>query len=86
MLHADFTATKTIDKWTFGPVGYYVGQVSGDTSSAFYGNAINVNRYNVLAAGALVGYNFGPAALNVWAVNEFSARASGGTAVNENRF
>lgn len=82
VLHADFTATKTIDKWTFGPVGYYVGQVSGDTSSAFYGNAINVNRYDVWAAGALVGYNFGPAALNVWAVNEFSARASGGTNVN----
>src|ERR1700748_1958016 len=28
ILHADFTATKTIGKWTFGPVAYYVGQVS----------------------------------------------------------
>jgi hypothetical protein len=30
LFHADFTATKTIGKWTFGPVGYYVAQVSDD--------------------------------------------------------
>lgn len=81
VLHAEFTAAKTIGNWTFGPVGYYVGQVTNDTSSAFYGNAINVNKYDIWAAGALVGYNFGPATLNVWAFNEFSARASGGTLV-----
>ncbi|MBR1176995.1 transporter [Bradyrhizobium sp. KB893862 SZCCT0404] len=81
VLHAEFTAAKTIGNWTFGPVGYYVGQVSDDTSSAFYGGAINVNRYNVWAAGGLVGYNFGPAALNVWAFDEVSARASGGTPI-----
>jgi hypothetical protein len=79
ILHAEFTATKTIGKWTAGPVAYYVGQVTSDTSSAFYGNAINVNRYNVWAAGALVGYDFGPVALNVWATEELSAHASGGT-------
>jgi hypothetical protein len=81
VLHAEFTATKTIGNWTFGPVGYYVGQVSNDRSSSFYGGAINVNKYDVWAAGALVGYNFGPAALNVWAFNEFSATASGGTPI-----
>jgi hypothetical protein len=79
VFHADFTATKTIDKWTFGPVAYYVGQVSNDTSSAFYGGAINVNRYNIWAAGALVAYNFGPATLTVWALDEVSSHASGGT-------
>ena len=79
VFHAEFTATKTIGKWTFGPVGYYVGQVSDDTSSAFYKGAINTDRYNIWAAGALVGYDFGPAALNVWAVDEFSASASGGS-------
>ena len=31
IFHADFTATKTIGKWTFGPVAYYVGQVSNDS-------------------------------------------------------
>jgi hypothetical protein len=79
VLHGEFTASKTIGKWTFGPVAYYVGQVTSDTSSAFYGNAINVNRYNKWAAGALLGYDFGPAALNVWAFDEFYANASGGT-------
>jgi hypothetical protein len=54
--------------------------VTNDTSSAFYGNAINVNRYNIWAGGGLVGYNFGPAALTVWATQEFSSNASGGTA------
>ncbi|TWB94892.1 hypothetical protein FBZ93_109332 [Bradyrhizobium macuxiense] len=81
VLHAEFTATKTIGNWTFGPVGYYVGQVSDDKSSAFYGGAVNLKRYDIWAAGALVGYNFGPAALSVWATHELSANVSGGTAV-----
>jgi hypothetical protein len=79
VLHAEFTATKTVGKWTFGPIAYYAGQVSNDIASAsYYGGTINTNRYNVLAAGALVGYEFGPAALNVWATQEFSTTASGG--------
>jgi hypothetical protein len=80
VVDAEFAATKTIGKWTIGPVSYYVGQVGNDTSSAFYNYAINVNRYNIWAAGGLVGYNFGPAQLNVWGVDEYSANASGGTA------
>ena len=80
VLHGEFTATKKLDRWTIGPVGYYVGQVTNDSSSTFYNNAINVNRYNLWAAGLLVGYDFGPASLNVWALDEFSAHASGGTA------
>jgi hypothetical protein len=35
VLHAEFTALKTIGKWTIGPVAYYVGQVTNDRSSAF---------------------------------------------------
>ncbi|MEK9280898.1 MULTISPECIES: transporter [unclassified Bradyrhizobium] len=81
ILHADFTATKTIGNWTFGPVGYYVGQVSNDKSSAYYGNLIqNANRYDIWSVGGLVGYNFGPANFSVWATQEVSARASGATA------
>ena len=86
VFHAEFTATKTIGNWTFGPVGYYVGQVTNDRSSAYWDNllgvknAINTNRYNVWAAGALVGYDWGPASVNVWATREFSANASGGNA------
>lgn len=81
LLDAEFTAAKTIDKWTIGAVGYYAGQVSDDSSSAFYHNAINVNRYNIWAAGGLVGYNFGPVALNVWALKELSSTAQGPTPI-----
>ncbi|MCC8953520.1 transporter [Bradyrhizobium sp. Pear77] len=77
VFNAEFTAAKTIGKWTIGPVAYYAGQVSDDTSSAFYGGVINVNRYNIWAAGGLIGYDFGPAALNVWAFDEVSSRARG---------
>jgi hypothetical protein len=92
-LHADFTATKTIGKWTFGPVAYYIGQVSDDSCSsatcvatyagltpAGVGPTLN-QRYNVWAVGGLVGYDFGPAALSVWATQEVSAKASNAAAL-----
>ena len=77
VFHAEFVATKRIGKWTVGPVGYYYGQITDDHSSAYYHNAINVNRYNVWAAGALVGYDFGPVAVNVWALDDVHADSSG---------
>ncbi|MEH2549271.1 hypothetical protein V1283_005916 [Bradyrhizobium sp. AZCC 2262] len=79
VFHAEFTAAKTIGNWTVGPVAYYVGQVSDDKSSAFYNGAINVDRYSKWAVGGMVGYNFGPASLTVWAFQDVSANASGGT-------
>lgn len=81
VFHAEFTATKTWGKWTLGPVGYYVGQVTSDTaSSTFYGGRINTGSYDVWAVGALVGYDFGPATFKVWAVDQLHAQAAGGTA------
>jgi hypothetical protein len=80
VFHAEFTAVKTIGNWTIGPVAYYAGQITNDRSSAFYGNAINVNRYDIWAAGGMLGYNFGPASISVWGTQELSATASGGTA------
>lgn len=79
ILHANFVATKTIGKWTVGPIATYVGQVTDDSSSAFYHNAINTNRYNVFSMGALLGYDFGPAAVNLWFTKDLVANASGGT-------
>jgi hypothetical protein len=80
VLHADFTAAKTIGKWTFGPVAYYEGQASNDSCSigCAYptGTLLNGQRFDVWAVGGLIGYNFGPAALSVWATQEVSARAS----------
>jgi Putative MetA-pathway of phenol degradation len=81
ILHADFTATKTIGKWTFGPVAYYVGQVSDDscppaTCGYVTGTALNPQRISIWAVGGLLGYNFGLANLSVWATQEVSAKAS----------
>jgi hypothetical protein len=87
--HADFTATKTIGKWTLGPVAYYYGQVTNDTCAANClpftavvpgigptGTLLNPQRFNVWAVGGLLAYNFGPASLSVWATQEVSANAS----------
>ena len=92
IFHADFTATKTIGKWTIGPVAYYEGQVSNDSCSsvgcqAAYGvtpgtvAALTNNRFNVWAVGGLVAYDFGPAALSLWATQEVSAKASNAAAL-----
>ena len=80
IFHADFTATKTIGKWTFGPVAYYVGQVSNDKCPALTctvptGTAGNAQMFNLFAVGGLVEYNFGPASLQVWATQEVIGNA-----------
>ncbi|MGA9092320.1 MAG: transporter [Bradyrhizobium sp.] len=78
IFHADFTATKTIGKWTFGPVAYYVGQVSNDSCGpGCIGNtAFHVQNYSTWAVGALLGYDFGPASLSVWATQEVYSKGS----------
>src|ERR1700722_16529 len=85
ILHADFTATKTIGKWTFGPVAYYFGQVTDDScpvSCVALGQSIGTHaqRYDVWAVGALLGYDFGPAAVSIWATQEVSAKSSAAAA------
>ena len=92
IFHVDFTATKTIGKWTFGPVGYYVAQVSDDKCTDAVciashplglltgtGNALlgNTQRYQLFAVGGLIEYNFGPATVSLWATQEVFAKASG---------
>jgi hypothetical protein len=78
VLHADFTAVRHFGQWTVGPVASYVGQITGDTSSAYYKYAINVNRYDIWSAGGLVGYDFGPVVLNVWGTNDVAVGVEGG--------
>jgi hypothetical protein len=91
IFHADFTVTKTIGKWTVGPVAYYVGQVSNDSCqvgstcgpTAAAANAAvlgNAQRFNIFAVGGLVEYNFGPASLSVWATQEVTANAKNSAA------
>jgi hypothetical protein len=88
IFHADFTATYTIGKWTFGPVGYYVGQITNDkcpigVCTAFHGlgTLLNTQRYNVFAVGGLLEYNFGPATASVWITQDVLANAKNSAAV-----
>jgi hypothetical protein len=86
IFHVDFTATKTIGKWTFGPVGYYVAQVTDDKcplTCQATGNTtlVHAQRFDVFALGGLVEYNFGPASLSVWATRDLIAKASNAAAI-----
>jgi hypothetical protein len=86
IFHADFTATKTIGKWTFGPVAYFVGQVTDDqcpVSCLATGEStlLHSNRFSEWAVGGLLGYDFGPANVSVWATQEIAAKASNPAAV-----
>ncbi|SMG60090.1 SphA family protein [Paraburkholderia susongensis] len=78
IMHADFAATKALGKWKIGPVVTYVGQISNDTSSAYYHNAIITGRYNLLAVGGLASYDFGPVKLSLWATRDVLGTATGG--------
>ncbi|CAD5198495.1 transporter [Pseudomonas sp. FEN] len=78
ILHLDLTTTKTIGKWTIGPIATYVGQVTGDSSSRFYNNRVITDHFNVISVGPLIGYNFGPATLNLWGTKDINTNASGG--------
>jgi hypothetical protein len=91
IFHADFTVTKTIGKWTVGPVAYYVGQVSNDScavgslcgatpAAATAATLGNAQRFNLWAVGGLVEYNFGPASLSVWATQEVVGNAKNNAA------
>ncbi len=81
--HADFTATKTFGKWTLGPVASYLAQVTNDTCSDIVcltahplGTLTNAQRFQVFAVGGLVGYDFGPVNVSVWATQDVLAKAS----------
>ena len=76
ILHLELTGTHAFGSWTIGPVASYIGQVTNDNSSAYYHNTVGTNRYDIYSVGALVGYNFGPAALDFWATKDTSATAS----------
>jgi len=76
IFHLDFNVLKTIGKWTFGPVGYYVTQVSSDTPSALH--PTNGGKQARFAVGGLVGYDFGAASVSVWGTQEVWQKTEGG--------
>ncbi len=79
VLRETASVTATFGRLTLGPAVEYIGQITGDKSTAFYKYAINTNRYNQLALGGIVGYDFGPVAVAVYGLNQVTANASGGT-------
>jgi len=77
IFHVDFNILKTIGKWTFGPVGYYVAQTSADTPSAQ--NPVNGGEQDRFAVGGMIGYDFGPVSLSVWGTQEVWQSTRGGS-------
>ena len=75
-LYGDLTAVYKVGKWSIGPVGYFEVQTTADTGAGCT-PAPGVNlcgRYQTAAAGALVGYDFGPVDLQVWVTDSFVGR------------
>jgi len=81
IFHVDWNILKTIGKWTIGPVGYYVAQVTHDKPgfdniAAGFGDQ---GLWSRVAIGGLVGYDFGAVSVSVWGADEIWQHASGGT-------
>jgi len=79
---AEFTAGKTIGKWTFGGGGYYWAQVSrdhnggvpaGSLDAAVVGNGINPNGVD-FGLGPYVSYSFGPITMSARALFDVYTR------------
>jgi hypothetical protein len=79
-LFGDFSALYKIGKWQIGPVGYFEAQTTADspgggytcataaaaaTASGFMNSPVCAYQSQI-AIGALVGYDFGPAAVQLW--------------------
>jgi hypothetical protein len=71
-LFGDLTALYKVGKWSFGPVGYFEAQTTSDRAGgagcaalAATGAGSCANQSQI-AVGALVGYDFGPVAVQAW--------------------
>jgi hypothetical protein len=68
LLFADFTALYKLGKWSFGPVGYFVAQTTPDSPGGGVACTSTICGYQSQAdLGWLIGYDFGPVAVQVWA-------------------
>jgi len=91
IFHVDWNILKTIGKWTIGPVGYYVAQVTHDkpTAANIAAGFGDQGTWNRIAIGGLVGYDFGPVSVSVWGADEVWQHADGNgtpTFVSNNQF
>lgn len=80
MFLVDYTAVKTIGKWTFGLGGASQNQLNADTVSAGVRNHGEVTNYSL---GPLAGYDFGRFSLTaIWMHGVYTKNDVGGDLVN----
>jgi len=66
-LFGDLTALYKMGKWSFGPVGYFEAQTTADKPGKGVACTPGICGYqSQVAVGALVGYDFGPVAVQAW--------------------
>jgi hypothetical protein len=81
LFYGDLHALYKLGKWSFGPVGSFEVQTTNDTGCTAAATALGIcNRFGYAQAGGLVGYDFGPVDLQIWAVDSFYAQNSAGGA------
>jgi hypothetical protein len=78
--YLDFTAAYKFGKWEIGPVGYVEAQTTSDSGGTGFGGVGSCNttafpgglcgKYETVALGGLVGYDFGPVDLQVWITDQ----------------
>ena len=79
-LYGDLHALYKFGKWEMGPVAYFELQTTSDTGGSGFGGVGSCNttafpgglcgKYQTVALGGLVGYDFGPVNLQVWLTDQ----------------
>jgi hypothetical protein len=75
LLFGELTALYKIGKWSLGPVGYFVAQTTADRPGGGVACTPAICGFqSQVDAGFLIGYDFGPAAVQVWADNTLECK------------
>jgi hypothetical protein len=69
-VNVDLTATKTIGKWTFGPVAFGSADISGTSYVPGVTPFTGYRRQSQIAVGGLLGYDFGPVILTTYLTHD----------------
>lgn len=69
-VNLDLTATKTIGKWSFGPVAYGSWDIGGISFGALPAGTFTYAKQSQFAVGGLVGYDFGPVILQTYVTHD----------------
>jgi hypothetical protein len=84
----DWTVLYRIGKWEIGPVGYVIDQTTTDIPgggipcSAIVGTVVHCGQQQAIAAGALVGYDFGPMTVQTWVTDQFYSKDTPGGGIS----